>query len=479
MAKQDEEHIQIITLADKSIVSTITKIEPTRHDYDPEADKTSAIIAMVCGSFIMFIWLLTGGLRELLLRHPFVIPIAVVGTILSGLGFLLWHLTSKENNELKIVAVGKRGISLGRFGTSAFFGGGYKIDWTRVKCLDMQVTGKQRYLLIETTLKIVYKIKWENAFDWVSESEFLDKVKTYSSNTILNLPRSKSNIDKDDPRYTQLWLEYFSNPNTRKRKSDLEVGDTLDNGSYKIVERRAQGGQGRVYLATKAGKQVILKEYILPVNQGTSIEKDEANSLAHEVKILSSIDNPGIVKVHDCLIEDHRGYIVLEYVKGYSLRELVREKGAVPQEKVLEWTYQIAEILNYLHTKSPPIVHRDLTPDNLMLDENGKIKLIDFTIAQQSKGGRLNAAAGKHAYMPPEQIKGEVHPGNDYYALGCTMYFLLTGVDPLPLAVKFSNDQNSDISEELIKLVSYLSKLKLSDRLTDHKILLGAIQAIS
>lgn len=462
-------HNELISLAGKNVVTELVKIETDPIDMKNSGlknFKSFAYCFVIFGAMIM--WLVNGGFHEILTKHFILIPMTVVAILLISLATALFFITKKENNLLKVTDVGKGGISLGRYGSTTLYSGGYKVDWNKLKYIDLVGTKSDKYLLIEIQGGIVFKIKWKNAFDWVEESQLLDAVKTYAPNAIVNLPRVKKLTDKNDPRFTQLWLEYFSSPETRKKKGALVSGNTLDNEAYIIEKALAQGGQGRVYLATRSadGEKVVLKEYILPICQGTSIEQSEASTLEHEVKILSSINHPQIVKVFDCLIEDHRGYVVLEFVNGQSLRRLIKQNGPAKTVDVINWTNQILDILHYLHSMTPALVHRDLTPDNLMLGETGKLKLIDFTIAQHSKSSRLNTVAGKHSYMPPEQIKGEVNPANDYYALGCTIVFLLTGEDPLPLDPQLPSDLANKLPVELSVVIEELTRLEKNNRLT-------------
>ena len=102
----------------------------------------------------------------------------------------------------------------------------------------------------------------------------------------------------------------------------------------------------------------------------------------------------------DAFIEDYRGYLVLEYVRGESLKAMVEQLGPQPEEIVVTWAVQTCCILEYLHSLTPPVVHRDITPDNLMLEENGNIKLVDFNVACLVDSTSTSTVVGKHAYIP-------------------------------------------------------------------------------
>lgn len=112
---------------------------------------------------------------------------------------------------------------------------------------------------------------------------------------------------------------------------------------------------------------------------------------------------------------------------------MVRQLGPRPEAAVIDWAKQVCSILEYLHQREQPIVHRDLTPDNIILCDDGNIRVIDFGAAQQFIEGVTGTLIGKQCYVAPEQLRGLATVRSDIYSLGCTIYFLLTGKDPLPL----------------------------------------------
>src|SRR5262249_34843353 len=118
-----------------------------------------------------------------------------------------------------------------------------------------------------------------------------------------------------------------------------------------------------------------------------------------------------------------------------------------------------------LHGLSPPVVHRDFTPDNLILNVDGTLKLIDFNVARQSvESTTSGTVVGKHAYLPPEQFRGMPETQSDIYAMGATLHFLLTGADPEPISVSHPRQICSDVSEELNAVVEKSTALDLQKR---------------
>jgi serine/threonine protein kinase len=120
-----------------------------------------------------------------------------------------------------------------------------------------------------------------------------------------------------------------------------------------------------------------------------------------------------------------------------------------------------------LHGLSPAIIHGDVTPDNIMIDKDGKVKLLDFDASQELTRNKTNTVVGKHAYMSPEQFKGILSETSDIYALGCTLHFLLTGIDPEPITESCPANINKFVSERMSEIVSKATKFDHSDRFSD------------
>lgn len=330
--------------------------------------------------------------------------------------------------------------------------------------------GDYKYLYLGTLDGKLYQIEKENAFWWVKEETFFSAVRANCPKITLDVPVKIS--QSADVKYTHLWLENFSNSEKRVRVGDLESGDTLNNGQYAVDSKLGAGGQGSAYLANQnfdsekvtSNRQVVLKEYILPANRGAELEENKSRSLQNEAELLSKIDHPQIVSLLDCFVEDHRGYLVLEYISGVSLRELVKKNGAQSEKDVVNWSMQVCDVLNYLHNLIPPIIHRDLTPDNLILDNQGKVHLFDFTVAHQFESSRSATVVGKQSYIPPEQFCGEPATQSDIYALGCSMFYLLTGNDPEPMERSYLRSEKPETSDKLNSAVSKATQLDLKNR---------------
>ncbi len=267
--------------------------------------------------------------------------------------------------------------------------------------------------------------------------------------------------------YTELWLEALTAAPERSRLQPLEEGAYLDVGKYQILRQIAAGGQGIAYLAKPTdprSEEVVLKEYILPVYVDVKARRYALDRFTSETTMLKSLNHPNIVKLVDFFVEDQRAYIVEEYVKGNSLRKLVENSGAMAQATVIDLALVMCDILAYLHGCSPPVVHRDFTPDNLIVDSRGRMKVIDFTVAQRGEPSAVSMVVGKQAYLPPEQFRGKATTQSDIYAFGGTLYFLLVGEDPLPLSQSRPKLIRPEIDPYLDRLVTDCTALETQQR---------------
>ena len=267
------------------------------------------------------------------------------------------------------------------------------------------------------------------------------------------------------PTYTQLWLDDMQSYK-RKRVESLEADSLLQDGRFTVLEKIASGGQAQIYLAMDSheSKKVVLKEFVLPVSAGNEVRNRSFKSVKTEALLLASLDHPGIVRLYDQFVEDHRAYLVLEHIEGKSLRQYISESGKLDSDSVKKLLKQLCQILDYLHTQAPPLVHRDFTPANLVLTSGEQIKLIDFNVAHLMESDNTKTVVGKHCYMAPEQFKGKPCPQSDLYSLGCTLFYMLTGKDPTPLSQSFIESQYR-VEDDLVELVSRLTMKSSDDRI--------------
>ena len=206
----------------------------------------------------------------------------------------------------------------------------------------------------------------------------------------------------------------------------LETGSILKN-RYRIDGQLGQGGMGTVYLAYDQTLQlkVALKENLDP-------DEDSGTQFKREARLLASLRHPNLPRVTDHFILDENQYLVMDYIEGDDLQTLIVRRRPEVSE-VLRWADDVCEGLTYLHTRQPPVIHRDIKPGNLKLQPDGKVVLVDFGIAKafsddQTATGARGMTPG---FSPPEQFGGSgTDQRSDVYALAATLYYLMTGKQP-------------------------------------------------
>lgn len=265
--------------------------------------------------------------------------------------------------------------------------------------------------------------------------------------------------------YTDLWEEELGRRFCPTAYIALEPGKVLRNNSIKIVSHLASGGLSALYLCQMDGRKlVVLKEAVVPESSAESVREKARELFEREAHLLMKLDNPAIVKILDCFVENGRNYMILEHANGIDLRQLVKQNGPQNESDVLEWALQIATALKFLHDREQPIIHRDLTPDNIVLRNDGQIVIVDFGAANEFIGNATGTFVGKHSYIAPEQLRGKATIHSDIYAFGCTLYFLLTGKEPEALSPSILKEHNPQASDELSELIESCTQLEAADR---------------
>lgn len=245
------------------------------------------------------------------------------------------------------------------------------------------------------------------------------------------------------------------------------IGKTLGN-RYEIVEKVGGGGMSVVY---KARCNVLNRFVAIKVlRHELTSDPDFVEKFKQESLSAASLTHPNIVNIYDTGIEDDIYYIVMEYVKGETLKDYIKRKGSLTEKETINITRQIAEALKQAHSNK--IVHRDIKPHNILLTEEGIVKVADFGIARASSSSTINSTSnviGSVHYFSPEQARGGyVDEKSDIYSLGIVMYEMITGVvpfdadnhitvamkqiqeKPVPPSKKINNIKISNALEEII-----------------------------
>ena len=215
---------------------------------------------------------------------------------------------------------------------------------------------------------------------------------------------------------------------------------TLTMGSVirdlEIIRMIGEGGMSEVYLVQdNLDRQFALKTLSANLSRDSSFRE----RFKQEAKIMSTLHHPNIVQLHSYFEEEDMFCLVMEYVEGGSLKDLIRDIGPIPEERALNIFTQMAEALSYAHDKG--VIHRDIKPSNIMIGKDNEVKVMDFGIARMAESPgltRTGTQMGTLVYMSPEQIRDSKHidSKSDVYSLGVTLYEMLTGQAPY--------DENTD-----------------------------------
>lgn len=260
----------------------------------------------------------------------------------------------------------------------------------------------------------------------------------------------------------------------------LEIGTVFD-GKYRILSKVGQGGMSTVYLAIneKANKPWAIKEVRKDGIQNFEVVKQ---SLLIETDLLKKLSHPNLPSIIDIIEQDENFLIVMDYIEGITLDKVVSVNGPQPQENVVSWAIQLCDVLQYLHTREPSVIYRDMKPSNVMLKYDGSVVLIDFGTAREYKERAIGdtTCLGTQGYAAPEQFggKGQTDARTDIYCLGATMYHLLTGHNPSepPYEMYPITYWDSSLSSGLEGIIQKCTQKNPADRYQSAQDLMYALQ---
>src|SRR2546425_6217929 len=268
---------------------------------------------------------------------------------------------------------------------------------------------------------------------------------------------------------------------------------TILQGRYRILRQLGQGGMGAVYEAVdeRLDTVVALKETFF-------VEEKLRKQFEREARLLARLHHQALPRVSDHFNEGDGQFLVMQFITGVDLFEMLSARNAAfPQDEVARWADQLCDALDYLHTQDPQIIHRDIKPQNLKLTSRGQIVLLDFGLAKGSAGPMtaVTTSASIYGYTPNyaplEQIQGKgTDPRSDIYALGATLFHLLTNLkpadalsraaavvngqaDPLPLANQVRPDVSAGTAHVLAKSLAQ----RRDDRFTNATAMREALRS--
>ncbi|MBS1993703.1 MAG: serine/threonine protein kinase [Cyanobacteria bacterium SZAS LIN-3] len=367
--------------------------------------------------------------------------IAISLTVLAVLALLAFGAYLCRPNRLKI---SPEGMVL----QTVYFDAPWRsttIPWATLAAIDLEKAGYSS----PTNWKIIFRSKVAGEKQSLTlgalgnsaqKLELVKAIEKYAAEIPVDPDVLTALAPPSDNSYTELWLASLASAPQREKLTPLGSGHNLKDGAYIVEDKHGAGGQGVTYLARRqriaAGEEsadLVIKETILPVYVDSDNRRKSVENFERDARLLTKLEHPALVKLLDYFIEDHRAYLVLERIHGQNLRQLVEDSGPLAPSVVLGLAEQMCDILSYLHNQTPEVIHRDFTPENLILDLSDRLKLIDFGVAHEFKSRTTATVVGKHAYLPPEQLRGKPTTQSDLYALAATLHYLLTGEDPVPL----------------------------------------------
>ena len=267
-----------------------------------------------------------------------------------------------------------------------------------------------------------------------------------------------------------LTVESKALPRTKMKKSGLETGTLLED-RYRIVTQLGSGGMGKLYLAddTRMNFPVVIKQMSHSYQTDEKLGYLEKRFLS-EAQLLFRLKHRSLPRVVDYFNKERSSYIIMEYVAGENLSQFTagKENARLGVDECFLLMQKTLDILIYLHNQTPPVIHRDIKPGNLMLDSDGEVMLVDFGLARPlPKGKQATARVGTYGFASPEHQTGKVSTSSDLYSFGATFHTLLSGENPkerLPFTFPPLSQYRDDIPSDLQLIFDRLLEFKAANR---------------
>jgi serine/threonine protein kinase len=239
--------------------------------------------------------------------------------------------------------------------------------------------------------------------------------------------------------------------------SEILSSGTILWSRYRIIDLVGQGGMGAIYQAEDLrleGRLCAIKEVIPDPGAAKEYQEQSHAAFHREASILARLDHANLPKVSDFFSFNGRDYLVMDFVPGQDLREIIENARHhdrfIPEKQVLTWAEQLINALEYLHQQDPPVLHRDIKPSNIKLTPNGTIKLVDFGLVKllvPDDNRTVTVLQGRATiqYAPLEQIGGDAgftDSRSDVYSMGATLYHLLTNEPPPDAKTRYLRAKN-------------------------------------
>lgn len=265
--------------------------------------------------------------------------------------------------------------------------------------------------------------------------------------------------------------------------AEFETGKVLYN-RYRLGRELGRGGFGAVWEAwdVNLNRRCAIKENL-------DASPEAARQFAREASVLANLSHPNLPRVTDHFTIPGQGqYLVMDYVEGEDLLSLAQREKRLPAAQALFWVLQVAGALIYLHSRQPAVLHRDIKPSNIRITPNGQAMLVDFGLVKfldPLMKTTMGARAVTPGYAPPEQYgQGRTDARSDIYALGATLYKILTGLEPVESVMRISGERqppayqvNPNVSPQLSQVIEKSMALDPADRFQSAMEFRAALEA--
>ena len=218
-----------------------------------------------------------------------------------------------------------------------------------------------------------------------------------------------------------------------------EVITTILANRYRVLKRLGKGGMGSVYLARDRKLNMLWA-----VKELGDSDRFMSHARKAEISVLRKVSHPNLPRVTDIFDEGKKTWMVMDYVEGKTLEEILSSSKRIPQKKFYRWSIEITSALQYLHSMNPPVIYRDMKPSNIIIRPSGSAVLIDFGTAKSYESKSDEFALGTKSYAAPEQFKGQSDERSDIYSLGKVMEKMAGNRAELPARIIFGKCTQSD-----------------------------------
>jgi len=344
----------------------------------------------------------------------------------------------------------------------------FRLKETNLVRQEDETTGQEEQVAREQS----YTDLWLSALD---NSHTKEKKPHLAGAAAGNARRGSSSPDLS---FTDVWMKSLAPPpetytDAQADPERLREGSDLKQGDYKVLFQVDRPGFGTSYLVSHQvmdaegnflKKVAVMKRYHLIEPRDPDMPEPAGRFLKY-AKRLAKIDHPNIVPVLDYFVEGDYGYLVHQYLEGFSLKKQIRQLGPLEEKTVIGLLLQMADVVGHLHEQPSPVVHIDLTPDILQMWRGNTLKLID--LGPDPSRGIFTARAGKSymKYLAPERINSKPDERTNLYSMGATLFFLITGRSPVKgVEALHPRSYNKRVSQQLDSIIARLTAADFRDR---------------